>query len=125
MDDMMTNAGWVAYPLLLSAIAAGGAGLLALVLSGAKLLRPALVIAGVAVGLAFVGVFAGRAGSHDSMRRSYRAVAHALPEDREPILAGAERESRSSMTLGLLSLPGGLLGAVAVGLAFARTGSSR
>jgi hypothetical protein len=125
MQEMIYEAGWTAYPLLLTAMAAIGTGLVAVVLAAAKALRPALVVAGIAAGFAFVGVAGGRLGYHDGLRGSYKAVAHAAPSDRQTIIVASEREARSAITLGLFSLPGGLLGALAVGLSFARTGSKR
>lgn len=125
MQEMLYEAGWTAYPLLLTAMAAIGLGLVAVLLAAAKALRPALVVAGIALGLAFVGVLGGRLGYHDGLRGSYKAVAHAHPDDRQAILEGSEREARSAITLGLFSVPGGLLGALAVGLSFARTGGKR
>jgi hypothetical protein len=121
MQEMFYEAGWLAYPLLLAALTSTGIGLLAVVLAAAKALRPALMIAGLATGIAFVGVLGGRFGYLDGLRGAYRAVAHAHPDDRQTILAASEREARSSLALGLLSLPGGLLGVVAVGISFART----
>lgn len=125
MIDTLNEAGWTGYPLLLLAMLSAGTGLVALVLAAAKAWRPALVIAGVAAGFAFMGVLGGRFGFADGMRGSYKAVAHASPDDRAMILEGSEREARSAITLGLFSLPGGLLGALAVGLSFARTGDKR
>lgn len=125
MQELIYEAGWTGYPLLLAAMASSGVGLVALVLAAAKAWRPALVVAGVAVGLTFVGVLGGRLGYHDGLRGSYKAVAHASPADRETIIVASEREAKSNLTLGLFSLPGGLLGALAVGLSFARTGGRR
>lgn len=125
MQQMLYEAGWSGYPLLLAALASSSVGLVALVLAAAKAWRAALVVAGVAVGVAFVGVLGGRLGYHDGLRGSYKAVAHAHPDDRQAILEGSAREASSNLTLGLFSLPGGLLGALAVGLSFARTGGRR
>ncbi len=125
MQDMMLMAGWSGYPLLLAALASGGVGLVALGLAAAKAWRPALVMAGVAVGVAFVGVLGGQAGYLSGLRGSYKAVAHAAPADRATILAASEQEAKANVTLGLFSLPGGLLAALAAGVAFARTGGPR
>lgn len=101
--------------------AVGALGLAALTRS----FRSALMLAGLTLGIGLAALLVGLAGRTSDLKGSFNAVAHAAPDDRLTILAGARQEAEASATLGMLvGVPLLLLSVGAMGAAFARTGEA-
>lgn len=122
MAETYANAGAFGLLAIYLFLGATAFGLVALGLCAlTRAFRLGLVLAGVAVGFGFVSVLGGFVGRTSDLRGSYKAVAHASPYDRLDILEGSKREAQANVTMGLLGLPGLLLGSLGVALAFGRT----
>lgn len=125
MSELIQEAGAPGYLLLLLGFLGLPLGVGALAMSAvSRAFRPALVLAGLVLGLGLMSLTLSVSWRSSSRSSSMRAIAHAAPEDRSVIMAVAFAESNSVTTLGaLVGLPMLLLAGGAFGAAFARTGS--
>lgn len=126
MRELLEFSGPTGYLVLMLGMFGVLPGLGALGLAGlTRGFRPALLLAGVTLGLGVGALLMGFIGRTASLKGSYRAVAHASPVDRSTILAAARSEAEASATLGLgAGIPLLLLAGCAMGAAFARTGEA-
>ena len=126
MTELLMFTGPKGYLLLLiggmgAASALGALGLAALTRS----FRPAMLLAGVTLGLGCSAMLLGLIGRTSDLKSSYRAVSHVNPADRETILEVSKSEAKANVTLGTyVALPLVLLALGAMGLGFARTGET-
>ena len=114
------------YLLLLIGVMGAASALGALGLAGVtRSFRPAMLLAGVTLGLGCSAMLLGLIGRTSDLKSAYRAVAHVNPADRETILQASRSEAKANVTLGMyVSLPLVLLALGAMGLGFARTGET-
>jgi hypothetical protein len=127
MRELIEFSGATGYLLLLMGVsgvmlALGAVGLAAFT----RAFRPALMLAGLTLGIGVTALLLGFGARTRDMQTTYRAVAHANPADRATILAGSRHEAQANVTLGaMVSLPLLLLSFGAIGAAFGRTGGAR
>ena len=127
MRELLENTGATGLLLLLLGVGGGMLAVGALGLAAAtRAFRPALLLAGLALGLSVAALLIGFGARTHGMQNAYRAVAYASPADRATIIAGSRLEAQANVTLGaMVALPLLLLSVGAIGAAFARTGGAR
>ncbi len=121
LGEMWAMGGAGMYPPALALFAGLIAGALALLLALARVPRPAVMLAGLAVGCGAAGLSTGILGTVNGLMGSYKAVAHVAPVDREFIMEVARHEASMCWKLGAITFATcGLLGAAAAAAALAR-----
>lgn len=127
MIELLEFTGPKGYLLLFIGGSASLAAIGAVVLATlTRSFRPALILAGVALGLGVGSFVLSLINRTNDIKHLYKAVVYVASVDRVAIVAAGTLEAQANLTLGaLVSVPVVLLSLAAIGAAFGRTGASR